>query len=65
MLFQFMGSDKEADQIMPPCVGKAQEQREVCPEFAVITGQLEQSVAEVIFIQADVPFSGSVEVGEM
>ena len=38
MFFHFMESDEEADRIMPPCAGKAQEQRDVCPEFGVITG---------------------------
>ena len=38
MFFHFMESDEEADRIMPPCVGKAQDQRNVCPELSVITG---------------------------
>ncbi len=38
MLFQFMEGHEEADGVMPPCAGKAQEQGDVGPEFAVITG---------------------------
>lgn len=52
MFFQFMESDKEADRIMPPCAGKTQEQRDVCPELFVMAGQLEQSVAKVIFFRS-------------
>lgn len=36
MFFQFMESDKEADRIMAPCAGEAQEQGEIRPEFPVI-----------------------------
>ena len=38
MLFQFMERDQEADGIMALCAGEAQEQGDVRPEFAVITG---------------------------
>lgn len=40
---------------MVPRTGKTQEQRDVYPESTVITGQLEQGVAKVIFIQVAVP----------
>ena len=38
MFFQFMESNEEADRIMPPCIGKTQEKRDIRPEFIVITG---------------------------
>ena len=55
MLFQFMERDQEADGIMPFCTGEAQEQGDVRLKFGVITGQLEQCVAEVILVQVAVP----------
>ena len=48
MFFQFMESDKEADGIIQSRAGKTQEKRDVRAEPAVMAGQLEQSVAEVI-----------------
>lgn len=41
MFFQFMESDKEADRIMAPCAGEAQEQGEIRSELPVIAGELE------------------------
>ena len=38
MFFHFMESDEEADQIMPSCAGKTQEQRDVRPELIVMAG---------------------------
>ena len=65
MFFHFMESDEEIDGIMPPCAGKTQEQGDVSPEFRVITGQLEQGVAEVIFFEVTVPAPGSIGIREM
>ncbi len=65
MFFQFMEGNKETDRIVPPCTGKTQEQGDISPEFAVITGQLEKCIAEVILIKVAVPAPGSIGVGEM
>ena len=65
MFFQFMESDQKADGIMPPRAGKTQKKRDVRVEPAVMAGQLEQSVAEVILIQVTVPAPGSIGIREM
>ena len=50
---------------MPPRAGKTQAKRDVRAEPAVIVGQQEHSVAEVILIQATVPAPRSIGVREM
>lgn len=63
MLFQFMESDEEADGIMPFCNCEAQEERDVCFQPTVITGELEEGAAEVMLFQVAVPSQGSIGVG--
>ena len=65
VLFQFMEGDKETDGIMPSGAGKAQEKRDIGFQLGVITRELEQGVAEIVFIQVTVPSPGSIGVREM
>ncbi len=65
ILFQFVKGSEKTDRIMPFCTGKTQEQREVGLKFAVVTGELEEGIAEVILIKVAVPAPGSIGVGEV
>ncbi len=42
VFFQFMESDKETDGIVPPGVGKAQEERYIGFQLGVIAGEVER-----------------------
>ena len=65
MFSKFVEGDKEADRVMPPCAGEAHKQRDVRLEFRVVTRQLEQGIAVVIFVQVAVPPPGGIGIGEM
>ena len=65
MFFQFMESDEEADRIMPSGACKAEQERQVGFQFAVIAGELEECIAKVILIKVAVPSPGSIRVREM
>ena len=65
MFFQFMESDEKADRIMPFSAGKPKEEREVRFQSAVITGELEECIAEVKLFQVAVPSPGSIRVREV
>ena len=65
MFFQFMESNEKADRIMSLSAGKAKEEREVRFQSAVITGELEECIAEVKLFQVAVPSPGSIRVREV
>lgn len=65
MLLQFMEGDKETDGIMPFGTCKAQKERYIGFELGIITGELEERIAKVIFVQIAVPSPGSVGVRKM
>ena len=65
MSFQFMEGDEKADRIMPLSAGEPQEEWDVCFQFAVITGELEECIAEVKLFKVAVPSPGSIRVREM
>lgn len=65
MFFQFMESDEKADRIMPLSAGEPQEERDVRFQFAVITGELEECIAEVKLFKVTVPSPECIWVREM
>ena len=55
MLPRFMEGGEEADRVMPPCAGEAQEQGDVCLQFVAVAGESEKGIAEAVFVRGAVP----------
>ncbi|WP_373265941.1 hypothetical protein [Hungatella hathewayi] len=62
MRFQLMEGDQSIDGIMSSGTGETEKQGNVCVQFAVVSRELEQYIAEIILVKVTVPSTGSIGV---
>lgn len=62
MRFQLMKGDQCTDGIMASGAGETKKQRDVCVQFTVVAGELEQGIAVIILVKVTVPAPGSIGV---
>lgn len=65
MFFQFVEGSEEIDRVMAPGAGKAQQERDIRVEPAVMAGQMEKGISIVVFVQAAVPAPGGIRIRKM
>lgn len=62
MFFHFVESGKETDGVMAFCAGKTEQERYICVKGAVIAGELEQGITEIITVKVRIPSPAGIRV---